>query len=103
MADLHDRAAPDPVLRAEQTAAVEAALALLMAKLTPGRLAVYVLRKGFDHAYADLAGLLRTSAQNARVAVHRAQARLECGRERPVPSGVPPSSRRCVPDRGRHG
>lgn len=91
------------MLRAEQTAAVEAALALLMAKLTPGRLAVYVLRKGFDHAYADLAGLLRTSAQNARVAVHRAQARLECGRERPVPSGVPPSSRRCVPDRGRHG
>lgn len=86
LADLGDRAAQDPVLRAEQTVAVEAALALLMARLTPDRLAAYVLRKGFDYAYADLAGLLRISAQNARVVVHRAQARLECGRERPVPA-----------------
>ncbi|GHE98646.1 DNA-directed RNA polymerase sigma-70 factor [Streptomyces spiralis] len=86
LADLGDRAAQDPVLRAEQTVAVEAALALLMARLTPDGLAVYLLRKGFDYAYADLAGLLRISAQNARVVVHRAQARLGCDRERPVPA-----------------
>lgn len=56
-----------------------------MARLTPDRLAAYVLRKGFGYAYAELAGLLRISAPNARVVVHRAQARLESGRERPVP------------------
>src|SRR3954452_9268207 len=83
---LGDRAAQDPALRAEQAVAVEAALALLMARLTPDGLAAYVLRKGFDYAYADLAGLLRISVPNARVVVHRAQARLECDRERPVPA-----------------
>ncbi|MFH8443241.1 sigma factor [Streptomyces sp. NPDC018026] len=86
LADLGDRTAPDPVLSAERTAAVEGALALLMAKLTPDRLAAYVLRKGFGYAYAELAALLRISTPNARVMVHRAQARLERGRERPVPA-----------------
>ncbi|MFD8690008.1 sigma-70 family RNA polymerase sigma factor [Streptomyces sp. NPDC059651] len=85
MADLGDRAAQDPVLSAEQATAVEAALALLMARLTPDRLAAYVLRKGFGYAYAELAELLRISAPNARVVVHRAQTRLECDREQPVP------------------
>jgi DNA-directed RNA polymerase specialized sigma24 family protein len=83
---LGDRAAQDPVLRAEQAVAVEAALALLMARLTPDGLAAYVLRKSFDYAYADLARLLRISIPNARVMVHRAQVRLERDRERPVPA-----------------
>ncbi|MFC8244782.1 sigma factor [Streptomyces chartreusis] len=85
LADFGDRAAPDPVLSVERSVAVEGALALLMARLTPDRLAAYVLRKGFGYAYAELASLLRISAPNARVVVHRAQARLESGRERPVP------------------
>ncbi|MGW1544577.1 sigma factor [Streptomyces sp. NPDC002309] len=80
-----DRAAEDPVLRAEQAVALETALALLMARLTPNGLAAYVLRNGFDYSYADLAGLLRISVQNARVLVHRAHARLERDRDRPVP------------------
>lgn len=84
-ADLGDAAAQDPVLRAEEATAVEGALALLMARLTPERLAAYVLRKGFGYAYAELAELLRISVANARVVVHRAQARLECDREQPVP------------------
>ncbi|GCD99192.1 sigma factor [Embleya hyalina] len=84
-ADAGDRTVPDPVLRAEQATAVEAALALLMARLTPVRLAAYVLRKGFGYAYAELAELLRISAPTARVVVHRAQTRLACDRERPVP------------------
>ncbi|WP_307679658.1 sigma factor [Streptomyces sp. V4I2] len=86
LVDLGDRTAQDPVLRAEQAATVEAALALLMARLTPDGLAAYLLRKSFDYAYADLARLLRISAPNARVMVHRAQVRLESGRERPVPA-----------------
>jgi RNA polymerase sigma-70 factor (ECF subfamily) len=80
-----DRVAQDPVLSVEQTVTVEGALALLMARLTPERLAAYVLRKGFGYAYAERAAVLRISAPNARVVVHRAQARLESGRERPVP------------------
>ncbi|MFG2944801.1 sigma factor [Streptomyces adustus] len=83
-ADIGDPSAQDPARRAEQAAAFEAALALLMARLTPDRLAAYVLRKGFGYAYAELAELLRISAPHARVMVHRAQARLACDRERPV-------------------
>ncbi|MFD0252342.1 sigma-70 family RNA polymerase sigma factor [Streptomyces sp. NPDC127113] len=85
-ADLGDLASSDdPMLRAERTAAIESALALLMARLTPDRLAAYVLRKGFDYSYTELAKLLRISAPNARVVVHRAQARLDSERERPIP------------------
>ncbi|HEY9331306.1 MAG TPA: sigma factor [Streptomyces sp.] len=86
LADIEDRAAADPVVCAERAAAIESALAMLMARLTPDRLAAYVLRKGFDYTYEDLAKLLRISAPNARVVVHRAQARLDSDRERPIPT-----------------
>ncbi|AWW41690.1 sigma factor [Streptomyces cadmiisoli] len=86
LADLVDLAAHDPVLRAERTAALEEALALLMAKLTPDGLAAYVLRKGFDYPYADLARLLRTSVPNSRQLVRRAQTQLNSDRDRPVPA-----------------
>lgn len=86
LVDRVDRAAQDPLLRAEQAAAIKEALALLMAKLTPDALAAYVLRKGFDYTYAELAGVLRTNAPNARQLVHRAQARLQSDRKRPVPT-----------------
>lgn len=85
LAELGDDSAHDPLLHAERAAALEAALALLMARLTPDRLAAYVLRKGFGYPYSDLAKLLRISAPNARVVVHRAQTRLDSDRERPVP------------------
>lgn len=85
--DLDDHAtSDDPILCAERTAAIESALALLMARLTPDRLAAYVLRKGFDYTYVELAKVLRISAPNARVVVHRAQARLDSERERPIPT-----------------
>lgn len=86
MTDVGDHAAADPLLSAERAAAIESALAMLMARLTPDRLAAYVLRKGFDYTYEDLAKLLRISAPNARVVVHRAQARLDSDRERPIPT-----------------
>ncbi|MFV8050123.1 sigma factor [Mycobacterium sp. 48b] len=68
-----------PTLHAEQTAVVEQMLVLLMARLTHGELAAYLLRKGFEYAYVDLADLLRTSVANARQLVRRAQTRLEAG------------------------
>ncbi|MBY8343780.1 RNA polymerase subunit sigma-70 [Streptomyces spinosirectus] len=80
-----DRAAQDPSLCAEQTGAIEDALALLMSRLTPDGLAAYVLRKAFGYAYAELARLLRVSGPNARVLVSRAQGRLTSARVRPVP------------------
>jgi RNA polymerase sigma factor (sigma-70 family) len=83
---LGDGTAHDPVLRAEQAMAIEEALAQLMARLTPDALAAYVLRKGFDYNYADLATFLRTSVANARVVVHRAQARLASDSRQPVPA-----------------
>ncbi|MGY2703026.1 MULTISPECIES: sigma factor [unclassified Nocardioides] len=83
LADLVDPAF-DPTRRAEQTAEVEETLALLMSRLTSGELAAYLLRKGFDYAYGDVARLLRTSIPNARQLVRRAQTRIDGDRDRPV-------------------
>ena len=83
LSDLVDTA-QDPATSAEQSAVVAETLSLMMARLTPAELAAYVLRKGFDYAYADIARLLSTSVPNARQLVRRAQPRIDGGRERPV-------------------
>lgn len=83
MAD-HVDPAQDPTRSAEQAGTVEETLALLMARLRPSELAAYLLRKGFDYAYDDLAGLLRTSVPNARQLVRRAQTRFATDHERAV-------------------
>ena len=74
----------DPAHRAEQSASVSEVLALLMARLSHAQLTAYLLRKGFDYPYADIARLLRTSIPNARQLIRRAQARVDAGRDRPV-------------------
>jgi RNA polymerase sigma-70 factor (ECF subfamily) len=79
MADLFDPSA-DPTEQAEQTAAVGELLELLTARLPRAELAAYLLRKGFDYPYADIARLLRTSPANARQLVSRAQNRLAADR-----------------------
>lgn len=73
-----DRAdhAHDPSARALQIGAVERTLAHLMARLTRGELAAYLLRKGFDYPYCDIAGLLGTSTANSRQLVRRAQPKM---------------------------
>ena len=76
----------DPTLRAEQAAAVEEAVRALMARLTAAELAAYLLRKGFDYPYDDIAGLLHTSTVNVRQLVRRAQQHADGERERPVDS-----------------
>ncbi|MBO0811068.1 MAG: RNA polymerase subunit sigma-24 [Microlunatus sp.] len=85
LASLDDPAA-DPALRYEQAVEVEEALALLMARLTPDELAAYLLRKGFEYPYTDIAGLLETSVPNARQLVSRAKTQLHGRRDRPVPA-----------------
>lgn len=79
--DLVDPAG-DPGLCTEQTATVEQVLAMLMARLTSDELAAYLLRKGFDYSYVDLADLLRTSVANVRQLVRRAQGHLDTDRRR---------------------
>lgn len=79
LGQLVESAGDDSALGAEQAAVVEDVLALLMVRLRPGELAAYLLRKGFDYAYADLAVLLKVSVANARQLVRRAQTRLEAG------------------------
>jgi len=74
----------DPTLRAERTAAVEQAMHAMMARLTPAELAAYLLRKGFDYPYDEIAGLLHTSTVNVRQLVRRAQQHVEGDRERAV-------------------
>lgn len=76
---LVDTVEDEPMLRAQQAAVVEEMLALLMARLTRGELAAYVLRRGFEYAYADIAALMRTSIANTRQLVRRAQTRLDAG------------------------
>jgi len=70
----------DPTMLAERTEAVEQTLFVLMARLTPAGLAAYVLRRGFDYPYGEIARLLRTTPPNARQLVRRSQQRIESGR-----------------------
>ena len=81
-----DRADPahDPATSAQQTGAVERTLAHLMARLTAGELAAYLLRKGFDYPYGDIAELLQTSTANCRQLVRRAQPKLHGEPHRPL-------------------
>lgn len=76
--------AQDPTAPVDQTAAVEAALRALMARLRPPELTAYLLRKAFDYPYATIARLLRTSVDNARQLVRRGQQHIDGDRRCPV-------------------
>jgi RNA polymerase sigma factor (sigma-70 family) len=78
----------DPTGDTERIADVEEALNLLVAKLMPAELAAYLLRKGFDYPYRDIAHLLRTSVPNVRQLVRRAQPRIEGDQSRTVVGDV---------------
>ncbi|SFC76307.1 RNA polymerase sigma factor, sigma-70 family [Nocardioides terrae] len=82
-ADLAD-SGQDPAARVEQVAAVQESLRLMLARLTRPELTAYLLRKGFDHRYADIASLLRTSVANTRQLVRRARLRLDGGQDHAV-------------------
>ncbi|MFB7891702.1 sigma factor-like helix-turn-helix DNA-binding protein [Microbacterium sp. NPDC056044] len=79
----------DPAVQAEQGVVAAEVLSVLMARLSPAQLTAYVLRKGFDYAYADIARLLRTSVPNARQLIRRAQAHIVGPRDRPVVASAP--------------
>ncbi len=80
--------APEPGIGpesgAQRSEAVELAVLLLLAKLTPAERAAYVLREAFDYPYEQIADLLRLGAANCRQLVRRARQRVASERRRPV-------------------
>jgi RNA polymerase sigma-70 factor, ECF subfamily len=74
-------AAANPSLDAEQSAALESAVLMLLQKLPPAERAAYVLREAFDYPYGHISQVLALSEANARQLVTRARRRL-CGEHR---------------------
>lgn len=73
-----------PETTAERTEAVERSIHVLLERLTPAERGAYVLRKGFDYPYPEVADVLGLSAPNARQLVSRARARIRSAGRRPV-------------------
>jgi RNA polymerase sigma-70 factor, ECF subfamily len=80
-------AAANPSLGAEQNEALESAVRLLVAKLSPAERAAYVLREAFDYPYRQISQVLALSEANARQLVTRARRRLTADQHRPVRAG----------------
>lgn len=78
--DLPAAAGPDP---AELADALAAAFRVLLGTLSPAERAAFVLREAFGYDYAEIGGLLGTSAVNARQIASRARRRL-AGPDRPA-------------------
>ncbi|WBB62468.1 sigma factor [Streptomyces sp. WMMC500] len=74
----------DPAAAAEGQEAVEAGIRMLLERLTPAELAVYVLRTAFDYPYPQVSRLLVTSQDNARQIFSRARKHLAGGPRHPV-------------------
>ena len=77
-------AAGGPEPDAERGEAVEDAMLLLLAKLTPTERAAYVLREAFDYPYGNIADLLGLRPANCRQLVRRAKQSFTSERRRPV-------------------
>lgn len=74
----------DPTLGAETAEALDAAVLVLMEKLSPEHRAAYVLREAFVYPYEDIAEILETTAPNARQLVSRARKHVRSSRREPV-------------------
>jgi RNA polymerase sigma-70 factor (ECF subfamily) len=74
----------DPTLGAETAEALDAAVLVLMEKLSPEHRAAYVLREAFAYPYEEIAQILDTTTPNARQLVSRARKHVQSGRSEPV-------------------
>ena len=79
-------ASADPERGAERGEGLEAAVLLLLEKLSPTERAAYILREAFDYTYRDIANLLRLGEANARQVVTRA--RQHVADRRTLPANV---------------
>jgi RNA polymerase sigma factor (sigma-70 family) len=78
----------DPAARAERREAVEQAVLIIMARLTPSERAAYVLRDAFDYPYRQISEILHLGVDNTRQLVCRARGRIAADRSTVV-SPVP--------------
>ena len=74
----------DPTLGAETAEALDAAVLVLMERLSPEHRAAYVLREAFAYPYDEIAQILETTAPNARQLVSRAKKQVQSSRREPV-------------------
>lgn len=79
-----DLASVDPAREAEREEAVEAAVQLLMERLSPVERALYVLHEAFDYPFREVAEVLELSEPNARQLARRARTHLAGQRHNPV-------------------
>ena len=77
----------DPMLGAETAEALEAAVLVVMEKLSPEPRAAYVLREAFRYPYEEIAEILDTTTVNARQMVSRARKHVQSSRSEPVEPG----------------
>ncbi|MFC7644737.1 sigma-70 family RNA polymerase sigma factor [Streptosporangium lutulentum] len=73
-----------PETVAERHEAVDAAVRLLLEKLSPAERAAYLLRKAFDYPYRRISDVLHLSADHTRQLVRRAHEHIATGRRQPV-------------------
>ncbi|MFG1863476.1 sigma-70 family RNA polymerase sigma factor [Microbispora bryophytorum] len=73
-----------PETAAERHEAVEAAIRLLLERLTSAERAVYLLRMAFDYPYRRISEILHLSEDHARQLLRRARHHLATGRHTPV-------------------
>ena len=73
-----------PETQAERHDAVDAAIRLMLERLTPAERATYLLRTAFDYPYRRISEVLGLGADHARQLVRRAQEALSAGRRRTV-------------------
>jgi RNA polymerase sigma factor (sigma-70 family) len=79
-----DPAAVDPAREAERGAALEAAIQLVMERLSPIERAVYLLHEAFDYPFREIAQVLQLSEANTRQLARRARTHLADQRHHPV-------------------
>lgn len=75
----------DPTLGAERAEALDAAVLLLLERLTPSERAAYVLREAFDYSHRQVAEVLDITEANARQLLSRARRHLVSHRSAPAP------------------
>lgn len=73
-----------PGARAERGQALEAALLLLLEKLTPAERAAYLLREAFGYSHRDIARVVHVSEEHARQLAMRARKHLSTRPRVPV-------------------
>lgn len=74
----------DPLLGAVRAEALDAAVLVLLERLTPTERAAYVLREAFDYSYRRVGDVLDVTEAHARQLVRRARTALGSGRRAPA-------------------